>query len=73
MKLIANWQRVIRKAWSFRLMLLAGFLSGAEVILPLFIDSIPRNVFAGLSLVTVMGAMVARVVAQRDMNDDAEK
>lgn len=70
MNLVANWQRVIRKAWSIRLMILAGFLSGAEVILPLFIDAIPRNVFAVLSMLTVMGAMVARVVAQKEMDND---
>lgn len=70
MRLTAEWKKIVQKAWSFRLMLLAGFLSGAEVVLPLFIDSIPRNVFAGLSMVTVTGAMVARVVAQREFKDD---
>ena len=70
MKLVQNWKQILVKAWSFRLMLFAGFLSGAEVVLPLFIDSIPRNVFAGLSMVTVTGAMVARVVAQREFRDD---
>ena len=70
MTLQSSWKKIVQKAWSFRLMLLAGFLSGAEVILPLFIDSIPRNVFAGLSMVVITGAMVARVVAQREFKDD---
>ena len=70
MTLHTSWKKIVQKAWSFRLMLLAGFLSGAEVILPLFVDSIPRNVFAGLSMVTVTGAMVARVVAQKEFSDD---
>lgn len=51
-------------------MLLAGLLSGCEVILPLFVDSIPRNIFAGLSIFTITGAMIARVVAQQEFKDD---
>ena len=64
MRLKPNWRQVLRRAWSVRLGVLAGALSGAEVILPLFVDSMPRNVFAGLSFVTVMGAVLARLVAQ---------
>lgn len=71
MKLINDWKRVLRKAWSIRLMLLASLLSGCEVILPLFSDAIPRNIFAALSMLTVAGAMIARVVAQKDTLDDA--
>lgn len=70
MMLAPNWKRILKKAWSIRLMILAGLLSGAEVILPLFSDAIPRNVFAGLSMVVIMGAFVARLVVQKDMSDD---
>jgi hypothetical protein len=72
MNLVANWQRIARKAWSMRLMLIAGLFSGLEVILPLFVDSIQRNVFAALSMLAVMGAMVARLVAQKEIGDDAK-
>lgn len=68
MKLISEWRKVARKAWSFRLALLAAFLSGGEIILPLFVDSFPRNVFAGLSFVTVSAACIARLVAQKDFD-----
>ena len=64
MKLHEDWRRIVRRAWSFRLMALAAMLSGAEVILPLFMDSIPRNLFAALSFVAVGGGLVARLVAQ---------
>lgn len=67
MKLYDNWREILRKAWSIRLMLLAGLLTGCEVILPLFIDAMPRNVFAILSLLAVSGAFVARLVAQKDV------
>ena len=56
MKLIPNAKAVLKKAWSVRLGILAGLFSGAEVIVPFFADSMPRNVFAALSFVAVMGA-----------------
>lgn len=64
MKLGTQWRLVIRKSWSVRWIALAGLLSGAEVALPLFVDVIPRNVFATLSLIATCGAIWARVLAQ---------
>lgn len=64
MKLGTQWRLVLRKSWSVRWIALAGLLSGAEVILPLFVDSMPRSVFAVLALVSTCGAIWARVLAQ---------
>ena len=64
MTLKQNWRDIFRKAWSIRLGVLAGLFSAAEVILPLFVDTMPRHIFAVLSFVAVMGAVVARLVAQ---------
>ena len=64
MNLKPNWKDIFRKAWSIRLGVLAGMFSAAEVILPLFMHSMPRHIFAALSFVAVMGAVVARLVAQ---------
>lgn len=69
MKLYENWKTILKKAWSMRLMGLAALLSGVEVALPLFIDSLPRGVFAGLSFVSVAGAFVARLVAQKAIDE----
>ncbi len=69
MKLIDGWEGILRKAWSIRLMLLAGLLSGAEVILPLFVEAIPRNLFAALSMLTIGGAFVARLLAQKGLSE----
>jgi hypothetical protein len=68
MELLPEWKRIARRAWSFRLTIIAALLSGAEVVLPLFIDVLPRNLFASLSFVAVVGAAVARVVAQPRMH-----
>ena len=69
MKLIDNANAVLRKAWSVRLGIIAGIFSGAEVIVPFFADSFPRNTFALLSFVAVMGAVIARFVAQPKLKD----
>ena len=65
-----NWRDILKKAWSIRLMILAGLLSGGEVVLPLFIHDIPRGLFAVLSMMTISAAFITRLMAQRNMNDD---
>lgn len=67
MKLDGNWRAILKKAWSIRLMLLAGVLTGVEVVLPFFSHALPHGVFAALSGVTVGAALVARLVAQKDL------
>lgn len=70
MTLHQDWKLILRKAWSFRLAALAGVLSALEVLLPLYVDSLPRGLFAGLSVVVITGALIARVVAQKGMLND---
>lgn len=67
MTLVPDWKEVLRKAWSVRLLILAGVLSGLEVALPFFRPDIPRHLFAALSCVTVAAALIARVMAQRNL------
>ena len=64
MKMIPNALDVLRWAWSVRFMALAAVLSGVEIALPLFAESFPRLVFAGLSFLSTVAAFVARFVAQ---------
>lgn len=65
MKFYDNWKEILRRSWSLRFIILAGILSGLEVILPFFSEDIPRNIFAVLSFVAVAAAFIARLVAQR--------
>lgn len=65
MKLIDDWRRVLRRAWSARLMLLAALLSGVEIILPFYSDAVPPRTFAALSFLAVAGAFIARFIAQQ--------
>ena len=69
MKLIADWRQVLKRAWSVRLIIAAGLLSGAEVALPLLPLPIPAGIFAALSAVTTAAAFIARLLAQKDMTD----
>lgn len=71
--MVPHWQRVLRKAWSIRLMALAGILSGIEVVLPLMAHRFPQGVFAVLSFLAVAAAFVARLVAQGALQDDENK
>jgi len=67
MTLIGEWRWVIKKAWSVRLAIVAGLFSGAEVVLPLFVDAFPRGLFAALSVFAAVGSTVARVMDQPKM------
>lgn len=62
-----DWLLILKKAWSIRLMILAGLLSGIEVALPFFIDDFPRGIAAGISLVITFAALVARIIVQKDV------
>lgn len=66
MKLLPDWKRIVRQAWSIRLMLLAGALSGAEVVLPLLGDVLPwsRTTGAAVTGLVVAAAFVTRLLAQ---------
>jgi hypothetical protein len=70
MKPIYNWRDVVKKAWSFRLLVLSAFLSGLEVALPIMremlepLQIVPTGAFAALAFLTTAAAGIARIVAQ---------
>ena len=69
MRLIDDWKKVLRYGWSIRLIVLAGLLSGAEVVLPMFGDVLPRRLFAALMFSVTVAAFIARLTAQPKMKD----
>lgn len=72
--LVHNWRRVLKHAWSVRLMILAATLSGLEVALPLingYVDVSP-GIFAALSGLTVAGAFMARLLVQKGVSNGAK-
>lgn len=71
--LISNWREVLRRAWSVRLLLLAGILSAAEIALPIIreIYMVPTGLFLILSMIATASALIARIVAQKSTKGDA--
>lgn len=67
--LLPNWQAVLRHAWSVRLLAIAALLSGVEAVLPFLQDFLPISpgTFALLSLAVSIGALIARIVSQKDI------
>lgn len=70
MELSGKWRLIIRRAWSVRLMVLAGIFTTAETMLPYFTDILPRGLFAVLTMLAVTGGLISRVVAQNGFDDE---
>jgi len=71
-QLLPDWRDILRHAWSIRLLLVAGILSGCEVALSAFGSDwmpVPRWVSALVVMLVTMGALVARLLAQKG-NDE---
>ena len=72
MKLVANWKQLLKKAWSVRLIILAGVLSGAEALMMFIAPAAPRW-FAPIIFGVTMSALVARLIAQRSLHEDTDE
>ena len=70
MQLKEDWKKIIKKAWSVRLVAVSAVFSAAEVVIPLYGDLLPRDTFAIISVIACMGAIIARVIAQKDLHDE---
>lgn len=66
MRLGNDWRRVLRHAWSVRLIVLAGLLSGVEVALPWLWPGALDGLFGLLSSLSTAAAVAARLLAQRE-------
>lgn len=74
LRLLPDWRRILRKAWSIRLIGIAALLTGAEAVLSAFgTDWIPVPMWGRMLLIFVvmMGAFGFRLVAQNSMEDGA--
>lgn len=74
MKLIENWEDVLRKAWSVKFNVLAAFLAAAEVAMPILqqgfepLQLVPAGTLAALAGLISGGSIIARVLAQKELN-----
>lgn len=70
MRLIDDWRRTVKRAWSVRLALLSGALSAIEFALPFMAPTVPSRRFAAAAAAVALAAAIARVVAQPKLHDD---
>jgi len=71
MTLHPDWRSILRRAWSIRLIALAGLLSGCEMALSMFGSDwlqLPRWVSALVVLVVTMAALITRLIAQKGLS-----
>lgn len=65
-------KRILAKAWSVKLMVLAGICAAGEAAIPLLDGLLPPHWLAMASFVCSILGLVARVVQQPDMRPEAE-
>jgi hypothetical protein len=68
MKLLDNWDQILKKAWSVKFNIAATLFGAAEVIVGLIDPAMPRGVFAGIAAAISIGSNVARVLAQKELD-----
>ena len=69
-RVIPQWKKTLRYAWSLRLMALSGVCSVGEILVAYYPDALPRGAMAGLSGSFALGGIIARFYSQRNMTDD---
>ena len=69
-RVIPQWKKTLRYAWSIRLAIIAGLFSAFEVVLAYFPDVLPRGAMAGAAGVASLGAVITRFLLQRKMTDE---
>lgn len=70
MRLRRDWRKILRKAWSVRLMFLATALTGLAGVWFALADYTPIWLFIVGGMVVPMMALAARLVAQKGLGDD---
>ena len=73
MKLRDDWRVILRKAWSVRLMLLAAALNGLAAVWFVLSDNIPEWLFLVGGVLIPIAALVARLIDQPGMRNDADE
>lgn len=73
MKLSHEWKRVIKRAWSFRLAILAALLSATEVGIQILAAERPSPYFAAGAAIAGLFAAVARIISQAGFNDEQDR
>ena len=68
--MINDWMRILKRAWSIRVALFWGAMSGAYSALPAFQGAVAPGLFAGLSVFFSVLMVAARLTKQPGATDD---
>ena len=76
MRPVENWREVLTKAWSLRLIALAGLLTGIEAAMSVLPSEwtlwMPMWLWPVATLLITIGAFVARLIAQDSLRNAKE-
>lgn len=67
LELIPDWKTVLDRAWSVKFQALAGVCGVLELLLPLYVQDMPRGWFAAASVINAVLGIGARVMAQKEV------
>lgn len=74
MKLVQNWREILKKAWSVKFNVIASVLAGLEVVVAIWQPAgVPSGVFAGFAGLVSIGSNVARIFAQKEIQNGNDK
>lgn len=73
MRLVEDWKKIVRRAWSIKFAILTLFAALLEVVLPAFTSVVPIGVMAGLAAVSSLLSALTRVLQQQGFHDDPQK
>lgn len=74
MRLVDDWQTILRRAWSVKFNMAAALFGAGEIVVQIWQPvSVRPGVFAGIAAFVSMAATAARVMAQKEISDGAAK
>ena len=69
MKLVEDWDKILKKAWSVKFSVLAALLGGMEVAVQLVKPAgVPDGVFAGFAACVSVASTLVRVLQQQELS-----
>jgi hypothetical protein len=72
--LVDDWRTILRRAWSVKFNVAAALFGAGEIAVQIVQpESIRPGVFAGIAAFVSIAATAARVMAQKELSDDASK
>jgi len=69
LKLIDDWHRVMLRAWSVRLSIIAIGLELMDALLPQLTGILPDRLLSHLSIVATIGVPIARLIQQSQLKE----